>query len=276
MLLGVFTLKEILTTCKHKYKNLKKQVRIKNKFIFIKNNHFMSIQKNINQYLERQFIHNDYLPKKLLLEDLDAGVFEYIKSLNISIYDKNDKLTAVPVVFLTQEKWAEFKVNWKDLKDESGEEIRYPFISIRRMSVKPGQNPLKRTIPNKKKFTFVKIPILNGELLNYELYKIPQPPRVDVTYEMRFFSHYLQDTNVSYEKMIADGFSDGQGYMDINGYPIPLMLDEPSEETTSDDITSERSFQTIFPLKLYGKIVDPINFERVETINKIQINISEK
>jgi hypothetical protein len=236
----------------------------------------MSVQKYINNLLDENFKNNDYLPKKLLLEDIDAGVFEYIKSLNLSLTDPDDKMIQVPVIFLAQERWAEFKLNWKNLKDESGEEINMPFLTLRRMHVKPGENPLKRTIPVKKKFNFIKVPIIEGNLMNYELYKIPQPPRVDVQYEMRFFTHYMQDTNKSYETMIADGFSDGQGYMKINGYDIPLMLEDPSEENTTDDIAADRKYQIIFPLKVYGKLVDPTNFERVKTVNKIMINISEK
>ena len=235
----------------------------------------MSVQNNINNLLDENYKNNDYLPKKLLLEDLDSGVFEYIKSLNITVTNSQEKAMAVPIIFLVQERWAEFKNNWKSLTDESGEEISLPFMTLRRLSVKPGQNPLKRTIPVKKKFTFVKVPIFDGNVKGFELYKIPQPPRVDIQYELRFFTHYMTDTNRSYEKMIADGFSDGQGYMKINGYNVPLMLDDPSEDNTVDDINSDRKFQIIFPLKVFGKLVDPINFEKIKTITKIQINISE-
>ena len=235
----------------------------------------MSMQKNINDLLKKSFENNDYLPKKLLLEDLDAGVLEYLKSLNISMANFENKEIAVPIIFLTQERWAEFQKNWKDLKDESGEEISLPFMSIRRMSVKPGTSPLKRTVPVKKKFTFLRVPTFDGNLASYDLYKIPQPVRVDIAYEMRFFTHYMQDTNVSYQKMIMDGFSDGQGYAAINGYSIPIMMEDPSEDNTVDDISADRKFQIIFPLKVYGKLVDPSAFERVKTINKIQINITE-
>ncbi len=235
----------------------------------------MSIQKNINDLLDKSFENNSYLPKKLLLEDIDQGVVDYINSLNISVINAEDVLTKVPVIYLSQERWAEFKMNWKFLKDESGEEINMPFFVIKRVSVKPGQNPLKRTIPKKKNFVFVKVPIFDGTLKGYDLYKIPQPPRVDVQYELRFLTHYVQDTNVSYERIIMDGFSDGQGYMSVNGYNIPLMLSDPTEENTVDEIASDRKYQIMFPLSVFGKLVDPINFERVPTITKIKIDIRE-
>lgn len=234
----------------------------------------MPIQDNINNSLDSGFENHDYLPQKLMLEDMDGGSLRYIRSLNLSIADGNDNIVTVPVIFLNQERWAEFKTNWKFLQDEGGEEIVMPFMTMRRVSVKPGQHPLKRTIPNKKKFTFLKVPKFDGTLKGYDIYKVPQPPRVDVEYELRFFTHYLQDTNKSYERMF-DVFSDGQGYMIINGYQIPMMLGDPSEENTNDDIQADRRFQIIYPLTVHGKLVDPTKFEKVQAVTKIQINITE-
>lgn len=236
----------------------------------------MSIQKNINNLLDKNFENNDYLPKKLMLEDIDDGVFQYIKSLNITMADPDDNQVVVPVIFLTQERWAEFKMNWKSLTDESGEEINLPFMSVRRISVKPGEHPLKRTIPVKKRFTFVKVANFDGILKGYDIYRIPQPPRVDAQYELRFFTRYMQDVNVSYEKIIADGFSDGQGYMKINGHDIPLMLGSPTEDNTVDDVSADRKFQILFPLEVFGKIVDPSKFEKVKAITKVRISINEQ
>ena len=154
-------------------------------------------------------------------------------------------------------------------------EINLPFMSIRRNSVKPGEHPIKRTIPIKKRFTFVKVANFDGILKGYDIYRIPQPPRIDTQYELRFFTRYMQDVNTSYEKVIADGFSDGQGYMKINGHDIPLMLGAPSEDNTVDDVSADRKFQIIFPLDVYGKIVDPSKFEKVKAVTKIKISINE-
>lgn len=236
----------------------------------------MSIQQNINNLLDKNFENNSYLPKKLFLEDLDSGTFRYIKNINLSAEDENNNDRLVPLIYLTQERWAEFRNNWKYLRDESGEQITMPFMTIRRINVKQGEHPIKRTIPVKKKFAFLKMPIFDGNLKGFDIYKIPQPPRVDIEYELRFHSHYMQDVNKSYEKMIADGFSDGQGYIKINGYDIPIHLGATSEDNTVDDITAERRFQIIFSLNVYGKIVDPTKFEKVKGITKILINITER
>src|SRR3990172_9688321 len=137
----------------------------------------MSIQSNINNLLDQSFENNNYLPKKLLLEDIDQGVVDYINSLNISVINAEDVLAKVQVIYLNQERWAEFKMNWKFLKDESGEEINMPFMVIKRTSVKPGQNPLKRTIPKKKKFVFVKVPIFDEHLKDMIYIKFHNPQK---------------------------------------------------------------------------------------------------
>ena len=235
----------------------------------------MSVQKNINNLLDDSFKNNNYLPQKILLEDVDRGMKDYIENLGITVEDGDGRDIIVPIIFLTQERWAEFKMNWKHLKDESGEEMTMPFMTIRRKSVKKGSSPLKRTIPKKLKFTFMKVPSFDGVLGGYELYKIPQATWVDVDYELRFVTHYMQDVNISYEKMLEEGFSDGQGYMNINGYHIPSLLGDPSEDNTVDNIDSDRYFQLVYPLTVHSRIVDPLKFERVQTITKISIEIQE-
>jgi hypothetical protein len=130
-------------------------------------------------------------------------------------------------------------------------------------------------VPRKKRFTFVKVPIFDGTLKGFELYKIPQPTYVDVEYEIRFITHYMEDTDSFYKMMMEQTYSDGQGYLKANGYDITSKIGEPSEESSSDDIAVERIFQIIFPITVLGKIIDPTQFEKVNTITKISIKISE-
>ena len=153
----------------------------------------MSIQRNINKRLDENYKNTNYLPQKLLLEDVDGGMRDFIVDIGITVKDAKDKTSKVPVIFLTQERWAEFKMNWKFLKDESGEET----------------------------------------------------------------------------------YSDGQGYMKINGYDIPSVLGDPSEDNTVDSIDADRYFQLVYPLTVHSRIVDPNKFERVQTITKISIEIQE-
>ncbi len=235
----------------------------------------MSISDNIGKDLDNEFENHAFLPQKLELEDMDKGIFNYLKSLNLTVQDETGNSRAVPIVYNTQELWAERRMNWKSMRSEYGEELTRPFLVLTRTAVKKGVSPLRRTIPVKKKFTFLKVPTFDGTLKGYVLYKIPQPVWVDTVYELVLVTTYVVDTNLFYESMLNNAYSNGQVYLNINGYPISTIIEDPSE-TRQEDLASEKVYEVTFPITVRGKLVDPTTFEKVNTINKIQIKISEK
>lgn len=236
----------------------------------------MAINDNIGKGLDNDFENFNFLPQKLFLEDLDQGIKDYIDSLNISMINENGIMAQVPLIWLTQELWAERKMNWKEMRNELGEEITRPFMTIYRTMAAPGTSPLKRTIPKKMTFRYVKVPVFDGTLKGYELYKIPQPVYVDTHYTLSLFTHYMVDVNEFYEMILAEGYSDGQGYMKINGYNISSKLNGDPTENNKTDMTQEKVFRIDIPILVQGKIVDPTKFEKVNTITKVLIKISEK
>lgn len=235
----------------------------------------MSILDNIGNNLDNDFENHALLPQGISLEDLDKGLYDFIKNLNITVMDETGNSRAVPIVFNTQELWAERRMNWKSMRSEYGEELTRPFMVLTRTSVKQGTSPLKRTIPVKKKFTYLKLAQFDGTLKGYVIYKIPQPTYVDISYELVFVSTYVSDTNSYYTSMIRDAYSDLQGYMKINGYYVSSRMEDPSE-TREEEMASEKVYEVTIPILVHGKLVDPTKFEKVNTINKIQIKISEK
>ena len=235
----------------------------------------MSILDNIDKNLNKDFENHNYLPQGIFLEDIDLGIVEFIKKLNLSLEDETGNVKTIPVIYLAQELWAERKMNWKDLRFEYGEELSRPFIAIARKSVKPGTSPLKRTIPNKKKFTFIKVPGFDGTLKGCTTYKVPQPTWVDVDYEAILVAHYMVDVNAYYEKILRDGYSDGQGYMNINGHHISSKISDPSQ-SVQEELASEKLYTITVPITVFGKLLDPSSFEKVNTINKIAIKIYEQ
>lgn len=233
-------------------------------------------QQNVEKILDEFSKNSNYLPQKLLLEDIDQGVFDFLKSFNLSITIEDGTKKNVPVIFLTQEKWAEFQKNWKFLRNENNEEIGYPFLTLRRTSVKKGSLPQRYTIPNKKKFSFIKVPNFDGRIKGLDIYKVPQPTWIDCTYEFKFFTHYMEDVNQCYELVLNEIFSSGEGYAKVNGYYVPILLQDPSEENNMNEISSDRRFSINFPLLVHTKLVNPADFEKVNAITKVSINISEK
>lgn len=236
----------------------------------------MSSIRNIGKSLDDQFANHNFLPQKIGIEDLSMGLKQFIESQNLNLIMENGLSKRVPVIYVAQELWAERKMNWKEMRSENGEELARPFIALIRTGVKRGTAPNKFTIPNKKAFTFVKVPSFDGTLKGYDLYKIPQPAWVDVEFDVKFVGHYMEDVDDYYEMMLDRAYSNGQGYIKVNGHYIALKMGEPVDESSVDDMHSERIYQISVPVTILGKIVDPTDFEKVNTIKKISIKISEK
>jgi hypothetical protein len=92
---------------------------------------------------------------------------------------------------------------------------------------------------------------------------------------MILVAYYFVDVNAYYEKILRDGYSNGQGYLNINGHHIASKISDPSQ-TLQEELASEKLYQITVPITVHGKLLDPASFERVNTINKISIKISEK
>jgi hypothetical protein len=188
---------------------------------------------------------------------------------------ENGLMRKVPIIYISQELWAERKMNWKEMRAENGEELARPFVALTRTAIKYGTAPNKYTIPNKKKFTFVKVPSFDGTLKGYDLYKVSQPVHVDIEYEIRFVSHYMQHVDEFYKMMIYKAYSNKQGYYKVNGYDIASKIGDLVDESSLDDINSEKIYQISAPITVHSKIIDSSDFEKVNTIKKISIKISE-
>jgi len=236
----------------------------------------MSTLRNVSNNLDKDFENFNYLPQKLGYEDLNLGLKNFFESLNFSLEFENGNIQKVPIYWIPQELWAERKQNWKDMRNEHGEEITRPYITLGKTGTGKGTAPTKRTIPKKMKFQFLKVPKFDGTLKGYDVYKISQPTWVDVKYDLMFVTHYQQDVDAFHELIQRDAFSDGQAYLKINGYNIPVLADTPSDEDDFNEITSERLYQITYPLLLHGKLIDPTKFQKINTITKISIKISEK
>lgn len=234
----------------------------------------MGSQKNVDRLLDSNFNNFNFLPNKILIEDIDMSLFNSINDFNLSLLNERNENRKVPIVWATQELWAERKQNFGSLENENGTEIGRPFMVLYRTAIKDGTAPSKFTIPKNKKFKYVQVPNFDGTLKGLDIYKIPQPAYVDLEYSLVFETHYQQHVNKFYE-LIHSISSDRQYYLKVNGYDIASMFEDSSESNTLE-INSEMTFQVIFPIKVLGKIVDPTNFEKVQSITKIAINIVEK
>ena len=209
-----------------------------------------------------------FLPRGVHGEDMDESVIDFFKN------DKRVTLTIdgkkIPVIFLTIQRWIEFTKNWEFT--DSYKNIEMPFITIvRKPDIQQGQNQAGLwNIPGNRTYTYMKVPTWDGIRKGMDLYKIPQPTSVDLSYEVRLFTNKMKDLNRFNEKMQLS-FQSKQCYSNVNGHPMPLHLESIGDESNIDDFENRRFYVQMFELKLLGYIVNEEEFEVIPTLNRTMV-----
>lgn len=205
-----------------------------------------------------------YLPKGVLHADLDAGFKEFVtEKLSVVTTDAN-----LPVIMMGIQKWSEFEHTWQYA--DTYKNIKIPFISIvREPDTKPGTHPaLIYNIPQGRKYIYAEVPTWDGNMKGVDLYKIPQPIPMDITYQVRVFSYRQKDLN-QVSKNVLKTFQSRQGYTKVNGHYIPIVLDDTSDESNITDLDNKRFYVQLYTFNLQGFILDPEDFVVTKAINRI-------
>lgn len=207
--------------------------------------------------------HGTFLPRGVSYEDMDKEFIDYVtKELEITINEEK-----VPVIFLTIQRWAEFTKTWQFT--DKFKDMKLPFISIVRkpdIQVGTNQNGLYN-IPGRQNWTYYKVPTNEGGRKGVDLYKIPQPTAVDITYEVRLFCNRMSDLNKLNTK-IQLKYNARQSYITVKGHPMPTTLESIGDESPIEDFENRRFYVQLFEILLAGYILDENDYEIIPTINR--------
>jgi hypothetical protein len=211
-----------------------------------------------------------FLPRGVMEEDMDETFIDFIQSdkrLSLSIDGEK-----VPVIFLTIQRWIEFTKTWQFSDDYKN--IKLPFITIiRQTDIQQGQNQAgKWNIPGDRTYTYMKVPTWDGIRKGIDLYKVPQPTSVDLTYEVRIFTNKLRHLN-RFNNKIQRAFQSRQCYINVNGHPMPLHLESIGDESNIDDFENRRFYAQMFEMKLLGYILDEEDYEVIPTVNRTVLTL---
>ena len=204
-----------------------------------------------------------YLPRTILLEDLDQALFDYVNRDGMkAVIDGN----SVPVFYLDNDRWGEFSKTWKFTDNDKN--VPCPYVTVRRTEKQAGTRlGTKYRIPQPRKFRYMDVPILdNGEVI-YLRFKMPEPTNVDLIYEVVLFTKYRVDVNM-YDEQVLKNFASRQEYLAIKGNPVPLLFDNFAEANSIENIDGDRFFVSKYTLKLLGFIQDEKEFEIVKTTRR--------
>ena len=206
-----------------------------------------------------------YLPDSILHDDLDKGMLDYIKKNFVIVSDGK----TVPVVdkILTIQRWGEFSNNW-EFADEDGN-MQLPFIvTIRKPDVQPGTNPsIQRTVPDRHQFFYSSVPTWNGTQMGADIYKIPQPVAVDITFDVTIVCNKFRDLN-RFNKIVLQRFASRQDYTQVKGHYIPIILDKIEDNTPMDTMDGRRFYIQNYTFIMLGLLIDSEEFEIKPAISR--------
>lgn len=198
-----------------------------------------------------------YLPKSLLHADLDGGFLEFVKNELKTVVD--GKTVPTIDILVTTQNWSQFTETW-DLQNLD-KNVELPFISIVRVpEVKYGSNPsLLYTIPNRRQYFYAQVPTWDGQRSGMDIYKIPQPVPVDISYQVKIVCNRMRELN-QFNKNVIEKFSSKQAYQVIKGHYIPIVMGDISDESVMD-VEKRKYYIQSYQFTLLGFLIDENEFE---------------
>jgi hypothetical protein len=207
-----------------------------------------------------------YLPDSILHDDLDRGMLDYVEK-NFVVISEEKQIPIIPRI-LTIQRWGEIQNTWEFVDEDRN--ITLPFVSIvRRPDVQPGTNPsVQRTIPDRHRFHYATVKTWNGGQMGADVYKIPQPIAVDITYEVSIICTKFRDLN-RFNKIVMERFCSRQDYTTIKGHYVPIVLDSIEDNTPMETVDGRRFYSQNYKFTMLGFLIDSEEFEVKPAINRV-------
>jgi hypothetical protein len=206
-----------------------------------------------------------YLPDSILHDDLDKGFLDYVTE-NFKVVTNG---TEIPIIkrILTIQRWGEFSNNWEFSNEDGNMEL--PFIAIiRKPEVQFGTNPsVQRTVPDRHQFYYASVPTWNGTSMGADVYKIPQPIAVDISYEVTIVCGKFRDLN-KFNKKVLQHFASRQDYTQVKGHYIPIVLDSIDDNSPIDTLDGRRFYMQNYKFTMLGFLIDSEEFEVKPAISR--------
>jgi hypothetical protein len=210
------------------------------------------------ELLEKITKSDTYLPDSVLHDDLDYGMLEFVKKNFVVVSDG----TPIPVIpkILTIQRWSQIMNTW-EFSDNDGN-LKVPFVGvIRRPDVQPGTNPsIIRTIPDRLQFHYASVATWNGTQMGADVYKIPQPVPVDISFEITIVCTKLRELN-RFNKIILQKFASRQAYTIVKGHYIPIIMEKVEDNSPIDQIDGRRFYMQTYQFTMLGFLIDQEEFE---------------
>ena len=206
-----------------------------------------------------------YLPKSLLHADLDRGFLDFVKN-DLKVVVEGKSIPTVDILMTTQN-WAQFTETWNFQNIDKNAEP--PFITVvRTPEVKFGTNPaLLYNIPNRKQYFYAQVPTWDGQRNGMDIYTIPQPVPVDITYSVKIICNRMRELN-KLNQVILEKFASRQAYTVIKGHYIPIVMGNITDESVFD-VEKRKYYIQTYEFTMLGFLIDEDEFEVAPAITRV-------
>ena len=206
-----------------------------------------------------------YLPKSILHADLDGGMLNFVQNELQTIVDGQ----VIPMVdiIITSQNWSQFTETWNFQDLDSN--VSPPFITVvRNPEVKFGTNPATiYNIPNRKQYFYAQVPTWDGNRNGMDIYKIPQPVPVDITYSVKIICNRMRELN-ALNKNILEMFASRQAYTTIKGHYIPIIMNNITDESVMN-IDKRKYYIQSYDFTMLGFLIDENEFEVAPAVSRV-------
>ena len=217
------------------------------------------------QLLEKINKDGTYLPKSILHADLDGGMLNFVQNDLQTIVDGQ----VIPMVdiLITSQNWSQFTETWNFQDLDSN--VSPPFITVvRNPEVKFGTNPATiYNIPNRKQYFYAQVPTWDGNRNGMDIYKIPQPVPVDITYSVKIICNRMRELN-ALNKNILEMFASRQAYTTIKGHYIPIIMNNITDESVMN-IDKRKYYIQSYDFTMLGFLIDENEFEVAPAVSRV-------
>lgn len=206
-----------------------------------------------------------FLPKSILHSDLDRGFLDFVKE-DLGLVVDGKTVPTVDIIITTQS-WAQFTETWNFVDLDFN--VKPPFVTtVRTPEVKFGTNPaVMYNIPNRKQYFYATVPTWDGKKLGADVYKIPQPIPVDITYQVKIICNRMRELN-SFNRVVLGKFASRQAYATVKGHYIPIIWNNVSDESVMD-LDKRKYYVQSYEFIMLGFLIDEDEFTVSPAINRV-------
>ena len=206
-----------------------------------------------------------FLPKSILHADLDRGFLDFVKN-DLKTVVEGKTISMVDILVTTQN-WSQFTETWN--LQNIDKNVETPFITVVRVpEVKYGSNPaIVYNIPNRKQFFYAQVPTWDGQRHGSDIYKIPQPVPVDISFVVKIICNRMRELN-EFNKNVLGKFASKQAYTSIKGHYIPIVMGNISDESVME-LEKRKYYIQSYEFTVLGFLIDENEFEVSPAISRL-------